>query len=448
MPPSSASSSPSVPAKKRKAGVFDMEPDHRGHAKRPRTPLSNSTAPQSSADKNADEHKMLLIEYSSWEEKQQVELKQLRSTVALLSKEIADMREERSAKKIELQNAHQHNKSLELEKDNLHKKCDSISRRADRWESAHNDLKPKLQESEAQINKLVNEKHQAIATVLQEQSRNIEKNKEVRNLNRELNALAKSYQDLHNVLNATQRNGPATLDILARHASRGGIPGGCKRVKCQFWTKDTCPKLRCGLAHEDDGLPVVVEHRKLKQKATPIPAEVAETLNTPALPLPALAAAVVAPVSGPPTLQDMSAKASTKKHGRDDGNATQGNGSTKRAKLNTAAQHANHSNESTAASIERKDSNITLDSNDRKARQAHTVQEEQHFDPMEQDSDPNDWVGDIESFIIQVDTAGYVVQADAVPYIVRTASWTYLAGASSFLEVLWTFEKPFGSQVQ
>ncbi|KAL1593368.1 hypothetical protein SLS60_010976, partial [Paraconiothyrium brasiliense] len=194
MPASSAPSSPSAPTKKGKAVVFEMDPNHLGYAKRSRT---NLTIPQSSTDENSGEYKVLLIEYSSWEEKQQVELKQLRSTVALLSKEIADMREERSAKNTELRSTHQHNKSLELEKDNLHKKCDSLSRRADRWENAHNDFRPKLQEFEAQINKLVNEKHQATAMVLQEQSRNIEKNKEVRNLNRELNALAKSYQDLH-----------------------------------------------------------------------------------------------------------------------------------------------------------------------------------------------------------------------------------------------------------
>ncbi|KAL5415730.1 hypothetical protein PMIN06_002270 [Paraphaeosphaeria minitans] len=259
-----------------------------------RTMLTHSTSPQPSARR----HPVLLIEFNSWEEKQQAELTRLHASIALLLREHGDLRKKYGAVEVELRDAHRLIQKLEQENDNSQKKSDSADVCANSWERAYEDLKTKLETIETQNEKLVREKHQAIAEVLREKSRNIDKDKEVGNLGRELKGLASSYQNLHKrheqaidkakeprVVMCTQcytKKWPCDAGHPCQACIARGIPGGCKRVKCQFWAKGTCPKLQCGLAHEDDGFSVVIEHRKLKQKLTAMPEEVRKSLTAPA----------------------------------------------------------------------------------------------------------------------------------------------------------------------
>lgn len=307
---------------------------------------------------------MLLLEFSCWEEKQQAVLNRIRAGIGLPAQDKVHLREGYINVSAELRGARQRVQELEQERKDLRKECDENSRRADRWERVHDELKSKLTETEEQVKKLVQEKHQARATALQEQSRNLVKNKEVRNLNRELEALARSYQDLHKrhqqaigrkktsqekwgyelrskadkekeprLVKCSQcytKKWPCDAGHPCKACIARGIPGGCKRVKCQFWTKGTCLKRQCGLAHEDDGFDSAIEHRKLKQKATPMPVELAMAISAPTV-----------ENHGQPSHPN---DATSKKHGRDDSNGVQDMGSNKRSKLNTTAQQLHQGN--------------------------------------------------------------------------------------------------------
>lgn len=135
---------------------------------------------------------------------------------------------------------------------------------------------------------------------------NIEKDKDIQNLNRELNAIATAYQELTRRYNPELYSQKEFTGVMQGYNSRSksaqeekrrvvqcrqcytkkwacdaghpckacivkSIPDQCARLKCQFWARETCKKPQCGLAHEEDGFPVLEEFRRLKHKAPPKP---------------------------------------------------------------------------------------------------------------------------------------------------------------------------------
>ncbi|KAF2451944.1 hypothetical protein P171DRAFT_468356 [Karstenula rhodostoma CBS 690.94] len=235
-----------------------MNSTRRESAKHSCTLLTDSTSSQLSARGR----KILSIEFSSWEGKQQAELTQLRATTTVLSLENGDLRKKHGAADVELRHAHRLIEALKKDNDTLHKKCDSNDRRANHWEM---DLHKRHE--------------QAIGRKASEEKSGYE-----------LRSEADKAKEPR-VVKCSQcyiKKWPCDAGYPCQACIARGIPGGCKRVKCQFWTKGTCPKRQCGLAHEDDGFPMVVEHRKLKQKLTAMPAEVKKTLTAPAVGRPRL----------------------------------------------------------------------------------------------------------------------------------------------------------------
>ena len=123
-------------------------------------------------------------------------LKRLQDTIAQLLQKTNELNKDFKAKSSELEASRQRIQRLDTERDTLQTKYDTASRQADALQRDNADLLNNIAEREKQIKSLAREKHQAIAGHLHAQSMNIEKDKDIQNLNREPNAIATAYQEL------------------------------------------------------------------------------------------------------------------------------------------------------------------------------------------------------------------------------------------------------------
>ena len=124
------------------------------------------------------------------------ELQQLQDAIAQMLQETDEVKKDLETKSSEPEASRQRVQRLEAERDTLQTKYDTASRQADALQRDNANLLNNVAEREKQIKSLAREKHQAIAGHLHAQSMNIEKDKDIQNLNRELNAIATAYQEL------------------------------------------------------------------------------------------------------------------------------------------------------------------------------------------------------------------------------------------------------------
>ena len=237
-------------------------------------------------------------------------------TIEKLTQEIASARKDSDDKAKELRNAQRQLNYLKADRDKLQAKCDSMSRLLGQREADYANLQFKLGEVEEHLNKTSRAKNMAISKSLQDQSHALAKEDQIRALTRELTGMTALYHGTQTKLNQREypersskkrnvhelyhnasqdnkvvatrrvvqcvqcytRKWPCDAEPTCRACTARGQE--CRRVKCQFWTKGSCSKAKCGLAHEGDGYSLLLEHRKLKQRAAPMPDEVARELQT------------------------------------------------------------------------------------------------------------------------------------------------------------------------
>jgi chromosome segregation ATPase len=124
------------------------------------------------------------------------ELQQLQDAIAQMLQKTDEVKKDLKTKSSGLEASRQRIQRLEGERDTLQTKYDTASRQADALKRDNADLLNSVTERDNQIKSLAREKHHAIAGHLHAQSMNIEKDKDIQNLNRELNTIATAYQEL------------------------------------------------------------------------------------------------------------------------------------------------------------------------------------------------------------------------------------------------------------